>query len=84
MVFELVCSIIAMLDVWETFIPCFVILLIVHVEKLYNHAIHNLHVPIDLRMECEQHRYSCVELLPECFPKSVDKYGISIGYYCSW
>ena len=62
------CSIIAMLDVWETFIPCFVILVIVHVEKLYNHAIHNLHMPIDMRMECEQHRYSCVELLPECFP----------------
>ena len=74
----LLSMIVTMLYIWETFIPCSKILVVVVAEQLYYQAIHNLCLSFCPRMEKYQQRESCVELFPESLPKYADKYGSSV------
>ena len=70
--------IVTVLNVWETFIPCSTMLVVIHAEKLYNQAIHNFCPSIRLRAEHHRQINICVDFLLEGYPKNIDKFGISI------
>ena len=44
-------TIVTLMYVWETFIPCLMMLVVVHAKQLYYQAIHNFRVSVYLRME---------------------------------
>jgi hypothetical protein len=44
-------SVVAMLDIGKTLIPCVRVLLIIHVKDMHNHSIYNLGLTICLGVE---------------------------------
>ena len=44
-------SIVAMLNIWETLIPCSGMFRIVHLHDMHDHSIDHLSLSIDLRVE---------------------------------
>ena len=77
-------TIVAMLYVWKDFIPCSMMLVVVHVKKLYYQDIYNFCMYVYLRMEVCQQRKSHVDLFTKGFPKGGDKYSISVRNNCRW
>ena len=57
-------TIVTMLYVWEAFIPCPTMLVVVHAKQLYYQAIHNFRVSVCMRMETCRHKKYCVEMFP--------------------
>ena len=71
-------TIVTMLYVWETLIPCPTMLVVVHAKQLYYQAIYNFCLSVCLWMEGYRQRKSRVELLPKNLPKCADKYNIFV------
>ena len=64
--------IVAMSYVGDVVIPCLTMHVVVHAKQLYYQAIYDFCLSICLRMEGCRQRKSCVELLPEGFPKGAE------------
>ena len=59
-------------------------IVVVHVNKLYYQATYNLWISVSLQMEGCRQRKSRVDFFPESFPKGANKYSISVRNNCCW
>jgi hypothetical protein len=70
--------IVAMLDIWETLVPCTGMIRIVHVQDVHNHLIDNLSLAIGLGVERSGFCELGVQERPETRPKGVEEPIVSI------
>jgi hypothetical protein len=65
--------VLTLLDIWETLVPCTGILIIVHMQDVYNHSIDNLGSAIGLGVERSGFCELGVQKRPKTRPKGVEE-----------
>jgi hypothetical protein len=70
--------VIAVLDIWETLVPCTRMLKIVHVQDVHNHLIDDLSLAINLGVERSGFCELGVQQRPETRPKGAEEHVVSV------